>query len=152
CGMCLGALASQTGGSITRPAAFCGVAGCKPTYRRVSSAGVMPFAPSLDHPGVIAGCVRDLAILLQAIGGPDPSDPICSRRPLPDLVTTLDEPLPVPRLGRVHGLFDVMAEPEMRALMDRAEEKFRTEGAAIVPVAMPGSFSEVLEHHRTVMA
>src|SRR6202034_3503612 len=49
CGMCLGALASQTGGSITRPAAYCGVPGVKPTYGRVSCAGVMPLAASMDH-------------------------------------------------------------------------------------------------------
>src|SRR6185369_585994 len=75
CGMCLGAIASQTGGSITRPAAFCGVAGIKPTYGRVSCHGVMPLAPSIDHPGPVASCVRDIAILLQAIAGPDPLDP-----------------------------------------------------------------------------
>src|SRR6266446_3070700 len=69
CGMCLGALGSQTGGSITRPAAYCGVAGCKPTYGRVSVHGVVPLAASMDHPGPLAGCVRDLAILLQVIAG-----------------------------------------------------------------------------------
>src|SRR5205823_11574906 len=66
-GMCLGALGSQTGGSITRPASFCGVAGCKPTYGRVSRHGFVPLAHSLDHPGPIARCVHDLAILLQTI-------------------------------------------------------------------------------------
>src|SRR5262245_33716350 len=65
CGMCLGALASQTGGSITRPASYCGVYSLKPTYGRVSVDGVLPLAPSLDHIGVMANCVRDLAILLQ---------------------------------------------------------------------------------------
>src|SRR3984957_905499 len=69
CGMCLGALATQTGGSITRPAAFCGVCSFKPTYGRVSLAGVVPLAPSLDHVGVMANCVRDLAILFQTISG-----------------------------------------------------------------------------------
>src|SRR5581483_10579110 len=67
CGMCLGALGSQTGGSITRPASYCGVAGCKPTFGRVSAHGVLPLAPSLDHPGPMARCVRDLEILLQTI-------------------------------------------------------------------------------------
>src|SRR6266540_2840587 len=78
CGMCLGALGSQTGGSITRPASYCGVAGCKPTYARVSCHGVVPLAPSMDHPGPLATCVRDLAILLQVIAGPDPLDPACA--------------------------------------------------------------------------
>src|SRR5438552_13081773 len=71
CGMSLGALGSQTGGSITRPAAFCGVCGLKPSWGRVSVEGVLPLAPSLDHVGVIARCVRDLAILLQPIVGYD---------------------------------------------------------------------------------
>src|SRR5262249_57963738 len=81
CGMCLGALGSQTGGSITRPASYCGVAGCKPTHGRVSGDGVLPLAPSMDHPGPIARCVRDLALLLQVIAGPDLADPWCGERP-----------------------------------------------------------------------
>src|SRR6516162_7339439 len=68
-GMCLGALGSQTGGSITRPASFCGVSGCKPSFGLVSCAGVVPLAPSMDHPGPIARCVTDLAILLQGMAG-----------------------------------------------------------------------------------
>src|SRR4029077_20897220 len=83
CGMCFGALGSQTGGSINRPASFCGVAGFKPTWGRVSVDGVVLLAPSLDHVGPIARCVRDLAIILGAIGGPDPRDPTCSDQPLP---------------------------------------------------------------------
>ena len=67
CGMCLGALGTQTGGSITRPASYCGVYGLKPTFGRVSLEGVVPFAPSFDHAGVIAGTVRDLAFLLQPL-------------------------------------------------------------------------------------
>src|SRR5262249_57709791 len=70
CGMCLGALGSQTGGSITRPASYCGVAGCKPTYARESCDGVVPLAPSVDHPGPMGRCVRDLAILLQTNARP----------------------------------------------------------------------------------
>src|SRR5205823_7692563 len=53
CGMCLGALGSQTGGSITRPASYCGVAGCKPTFGRVSCAGVVPLVPSIDRKSVV---------------------------------------------------------------------------------------------------
>ena len=75
CGMCLGALGSQTGGSLTRPASYCGVATCKPSFGAVSVDGVLPLSPSMDHVGPIARSVRDLAILLKVIrdagsGGP----------------------------------------------------------------------------------
>jgi aspartyl-tRNA(Asn)/glutamyl-tRNA(Gln) amidotransferase subunit A len=152
CGMCLGALGSQTGGSITRPASYCGVAGCKPTYGRVSAHGVLPLAPSMDHPGPIAGCVRDLALLLQAIAGPDPLDPSCSDRPVPDLLAPLAGPLPVPRLGRVRGLFEERAEPPVRALMEQVTASLRARGAAVSDVALPAAFAEVVARHRTVMA
>src|SRR5689334_21462428 len=66
-GMCLGALGSQTGGSITRPASYCGVAGCKPSYGAISLTGIVPLAESMDHPGPIARCAADLAILLGAM-------------------------------------------------------------------------------------
>jgi aspartyl-tRNA(Asn)/glutamyl-tRNA(Gln) amidotransferase subunit A len=151
CGMCLGALGSQTGGSITRPASYCGVAGCKPTHGRVSAHGVVPLAPSLDHPGPLAGCVRDLAILLQAIAGPDPHDPDCARRPMPELLTGLDRPSP-PRLGRLRGLFEEYADGTMRRLMDDVCQRLAAEGAAVVEVVLPAAFAEVLSRHRTVMA
>ena len=64
CGMCLGAIGTQTGGSIIRPASFCGVAGFKPSYARVRfcEQGIVPFAPTLDHPGPIARTARDLKL------------------------------------------------------------------------------------------
>lgn len=148
CGMCPAALGSQTGGSIARPAAYCGVAGCKPTWGRVSVAGVVPLAPSMDHVGPIAGCVRDLALLLQALAGPDPYDPACADRPVPDYVAALARPPAPPRLGRLRGLFEERAEGPVRALMDEVT-------AALGPVrdvALPAEFAEVLPRHRTVMA
>jgi aspartyl-tRNA(Asn)/glutamyl-tRNA(Gln) amidotransferase subunit A len=147
CGMCPAALGSQTGGSITRPAAYCGVAGCKPTWGRVSVAGVVPLAPSMDHVGPIAGCVRDLALLLQVLAGPDPYDPACAARPVPDYVAALARPA-APRLGRLRGLFEERAEGPVRSLMDEV-------AAALGPVrdvALPAEFAEVPARHRTVMA
>ncbi|HEV3258543.1 MAG TPA: amidase [Gemmataceae bacterium] len=151
CGMCLGALASQTGGSITRPASYCGVAGCKPTYGRVSTDGVLPLAASMDHVGAIGHCVRDLALLLQVIAGPDPRDPLCSDRAVPDLTTPAIWS-PVPRLGRVRGLFDDLAEAPVRNLMDAVASRFQSRGAAVRDIALPPGFAEVLPRHRTVMA
>src|SRR6266478_4858422 len=67
CRMCLGALGSQTGGSITRPASYCGIAGCKPTYGLLPLGGIMPLAHSMDHPGPMAHNVMDLALLLRGM-------------------------------------------------------------------------------------
>jgi aspartyl-tRNA(Asn)/glutamyl-tRNA(Gln) amidotransferase subunit A len=152
CGMCLGALGSQTGGSITRPASYCGVVGLKPTYGRISCAGVVPLAHSMDHPGPMATCVRDLAILLQAISGSDGLDPECDPRSVPDYVASLGETTKVPTLGRVHCLFDERADPEMRRLMDQVCACLRDRGATVTDLALPASFSEVIARHRTVMA
>jgi Asp-tRNA(Asn)/Glu-tRNA(Gln) amidotransferase A subunit family amidase len=155
CGMCLGALGSQTGGSITRPASFCGVAGCKPTFGLVSTNGVVPLAPSMDHPGPMARCVLDLVILLQTIAGPDPLDPDCSRAPIPDWLASLPaagEKGRPPRLGRLRGLFESRAEPSMTRMVDEVSERLRQAGAGIVDVALPAAFAEVLPRHRTVMA
>jgi aspartyl-tRNA(Asn)/glutamyl-tRNA(Gln) amidotransferase subunit A len=152
CGMCLGALGSQTGGSITRPASYCGVTGLKPTYGRVSCTGVVPLAHSIDHPGPMATCVRDLAILLRAIAGPDGLDAACEQRSVPDYVAALDESIKPPILGRLHGLFEERADPVMTRLMDQFCSGLREHGAKITDVALPASFSEVIPRHRTVMA
>jgi len=153
CGMCVGALGSQTGGSITRPASFCGVAGLKPTYGRVSCAGVVPLAPSMDHPGPMANSVRDLALLFQAIAGPDERDPACSSQRVPDYEAAAAAPLPRRvTLGVVRGLFEDRAEPSMRQVMKQTAERLANEGAEIVPVALPADFAEILAWHRTLMA
>jgi aspartyl-tRNA(Asn)/glutamyl-tRNA(Gln) amidotransferase subunit A len=152
CGMCLGALGSQTGGSITRPAAYCGVAGIKPTYGRVSCAGVVPLAYSMDHPGPIARCVYDLAILLRAIAGPDVNDPTCSQRPVPDYLARLNAGRLFPRLGIVRGLFLERAEKSVQEMMDQTAQTLSQRGAKLVGLALPAGFSEVVTRHRTVMA
>jgi aspartyl-tRNA(Asn)/glutamyl-tRNA(Gln) amidotransferase subunit A len=152
CGMCLGTLGSQTGGSITRPAAYCGVAGCKPTYGRVSVHGIVPLAASMDHPGPMARSVHDLAILLRTIAGPDAYDPLCSNRSVPDYAALLERPLQPPCLGLVRGLFQDMLEPEGQEFMDEIESVLRRAGATLKEVALPAAFAEVLPRHRTVMA
>ena len=153
CGMCFGAIASQTGGSITRPAAYCGVASCKPSYGRVSARGVLPLAASMDHPGPMARCVRDLALILQTIAGPDPADDATShaKDSCADLLATLAVADP-PRLGRVRGLFEDLAVPAVRDMMATAENTLRTRGATVTDAVLPAEFAEVLTRHRTVMA
>jgi Asp-tRNA(Asn)/Glu-tRNA(Gln) amidotransferase A subunit family amidase len=139
CGMCLGALGSQTGGSITRPAAYCGVAGCKPTYGRLSTRGVVPLAASMDHPGPMARCVRDLDLLFRTLAdGGLPNPPDGAKSP--------------PVLGRVRGLFETRADAEVAAMMEETSARLRAAGAFVEEVTLPASFAEVLSRHRTVMA
>ena len=167
CGMVLGALGTQTGGSVTRPASYCGVCSLKPTFSRISVDGVLPFAPSLDHVGVMANCVRDLAILLQAIAGEDPRDPTCSWRPVPECVGRIDDSLArleagtedrwLPRPGYLHprSFFADRVTPEVAAFMDRVELDLRSlahSDAIVHRVILPPGFADVHRQHRLIMA
>ena len=145
CGMCLAALASQTGGSITRPAAYCGVASFKPSYGRISTQGVVPLAHSMDHIGAMAPSVRDLGLVFAALA--DPGEYRADTRQ-----TYPFQGGEIPRLGRLRGLFESQAEPGVLDMMDRAEEKLRRGGAEIVEVGLPPAFAEVVARHHTVMA
>ncbi len=82
-GMALAATGTDTGGSIRVPASWCGIAGLKPTFGRVSRHGVLPLGYTLDHPGPIAQTVRDAALLFEAMAGHDPRDPSSVDRPVP---------------------------------------------------------------------
>jgi aspartyl-tRNA(Asn)/glutamyl-tRNA(Gln) amidotransferase subunit A len=95
-GLCPGALGSDTGGSIRIPAALCGLSGIKPTYGRVSRAGVLPLAWSLDHVGPMCRTAADCALMLGSMGGYDPKDPTTSVLPVPDYGAALT--------GRIQGL------------------------------------------------
>lgn len=139
-GMCFGALGSQTGGSITRPASYCGVAGLKPTYGLLPLDGIVPLAPSMDHPGPMARCVRDLGLLFQGMAG--------IHAPTQ---TNVGETLP-PLLGRLHGLFDDLAEPGVTQAMNEVCDKLARKGATVLDVGLPPAFSEVVQRHRVVMA
>jgi aspartyl-tRNA(Asn)/glutamyl-tRNA(Gln) amidotransferase subunit A len=93
------ALGSDTGGSIRIPAALCGCVGLKPTYGRASLFGAVPLAWSLDHPGPLARTARDVAIVMGAIAGHDPRDPVSANRPVPDTLAGIDEGAPNLRIG-----------------------------------------------------
>lgn len=89
-GLCYGALGTDTGGSIRFPSGACGLTGLKPTWGRVSRAGVFALADSLDHIGPMTRTARDAALMLKALAGPDPRDPTALRAPVPDYAAALD--------------------------------------------------------------
>ena len=83
------ATGSDTGGSVRNPASFCGIVGLKPTYGRISRAGIIPLSWSLDHAGPMARTVTDTALLLRAMAGPDQRDMSASTAPVPDYQAAL---------------------------------------------------------------
>src|ERR1700758_3911574 len=97
--LCLGATATDTGGSIRQPAAFTGTVGIKPTYGRCSRWGIVAFASSLDQAGPIARDVRDAAILLTSMAGHDPKDTTCADIAVPDYEAAVSKSLKGLRIG-----------------------------------------------------
>ncbi|HLF25757.1 MAG TPA: Asp-tRNA(Asn)/Glu-tRNA(Gln) amidotransferase subunit GatA [Anaerolineae bacterium] len=137
--MALGALGSDTGGSVRQPAAFCGVVGIKPSYGRVSRYGLVAFASSLDQIGPLAKSVRDAATLLSAIAGHDPRDSTSMPLPVPDYAAALDtaEDLKGVRVGVPKEYFIEGMQPETEQAVHAAIEVMRSLGAEVREVSLP---------------
>jgi aspartyl-tRNA(Asn)/glutamyl-tRNA(Gln) amidotransferase subunit A len=135
--LCLGATATDTGGSIRQPAAFTGTVGIKPTYGRCSRWGIVAFASSLDQAGPIAKTVRDNAILLRSMAGFDPKDSTSADRPVPDYEKAIGASVKgmkigIPKEYRVDGM-----SAEIEALWQKGADMLRAAGAEIVEVSLP---------------
>ena len=137
-GEAMGALGSDTGGSIRQPASFCGVVGLKPTYGRVSRWGLVAFASSLDQVGPFTTSVADAAELLQVIAGADPRDATCLTAPVPDYRAALEQPIKGLRVGIVRECFsaDGLA-PEVAAAVMAAADTLQALGCELVDVSCP---------------
>jgi aspartyl-tRNA(Asn)/glutamyl-tRNA(Gln) amidotransferase subunit A len=134
---CLGALGTDTGGSVRQPASFCGVAGLKPTYGRVSRYGLVAFASSLDQVGPLGKDVTDCAILLQAIAGHDSRDATSADLPVDDYRQALRPDVRGLRLGVPREYFGPGLQPEVGQAIDDALDVWRQLGAEIIDVTMP---------------
>jgi aspartyl-tRNA(Asn)/glutamyl-tRNA(Gln) amidotransferase subunit A len=131
------ALGTDTGGSIRQPAALCGVVGMKPTYGRVSRYGLIAFASSLDQIGPFTHSVRDAAIVLQAVSGPDPRDATSADRPV-DMLSEIEHGVEGMRLGVPREYFQVEGmEPGVKATVERAILALERSGAELVEVSLP---------------
>jgi len=120
---CLGALGTDTGGSVRQPAAFCGVVGLKPTYGRVSRYGLVAFASSLDQVGVLAQDVTDAALLLGVIAGHDPRDSTSVDAPVPDYTAALTGDIRGVRVGVPQEYFIEGMQPEVEAAVRAAVDQ-----------------------------
>ncbi|MBV9749042.1 MAG: aspartyl/glutamyl-tRNA amidotransferase subunit A [Acetobacteraceae bacterium] len=136
-GLCAAGLGSDTGASIRAPASWCGTVGLKPTYGRVSRAGALPLAWSLDHLGPLARSVADCAIVLQSIAGHDPRDPASSQAPVPDFSAGLESGVRGLRLGVPRDHFFEVVEPEVERLVRSAIATLEGLGARVVEVPLP---------------
>ena len=150
-GMSLGAIGTDTGGSIRIPAACCGVTGLKPTYGRVSCHGVIPLSWSLDHVGPLARSAEDCAIIFDAIAGYDPRDPnSVSGPPIRPTASLIAGPegrdtlsLQGLALGVPQEAYFAPLDPEVRAAWQAALLVLREEGAEMVDVELPLATIEV---------
>ena len=142
-GMCLAALGTQTGGSLLRPAAYCGIVGLKPTYGTVSVEGVIPNSWSLDHVGTHTRCVADAGILWGLMKDSE-SIPF-ARRPLPHKVTESKKSGSNIRLGFIREFFEPEATEAVRAHLAVVRDKFREAGATVVDLKLPASFAYLRE-------
>ena len=131
------ALGSETGGSVRQPAAFCGIVGVKPTYGRVSRFGLVAFASSLDHVGVLGATVDDAARGLRAISGFDWLDSTSAELPVPDFHLAGSTSVKGMVIGRPAEYFPVSLDPRIRARCDAALEHLRALGAVIRDVSLP---------------
>src|SRR5271163_1725439 len=135
--LCVGAVGTDTGGSIRQPAAFCGIVGLKPTYGRCSRWGIVAFASSLDQAGPFARSVRDCAILLRSMAGPDRKDTTCADLPVPDYEKSVGASVKGMRIGipkeyRMPGM-----PAEIETLWQRGAQWLRDAGAQTVDISLP---------------
>jgi aspartyl-tRNA(Asn)/glutamyl-tRNA(Gln) amidotransferase subunit A len=135
--LCLGATATDTGGSIRQPAAFTGTVGIKPTYGRCSRWGIVAFASSLDQAGPIGKTVRDCAILLRSMAGHDPKDTTSADVPVPDFEAAVRRgvkglKIGIPKEYRIDGM-----PAAIEKLWTDGAQWLKDAGAEIVDVSLP---------------
>ncbi len=137
-GLCMGAMGSDTGGSIRGPAAWCGIAGHKPTYGLLSRRGILPLSFSLDHAGPMCWTSEDCALMLQVLACHDPRDPGSASVPAADYSAGLGNSLAGLRVGVVRHFFekDLITDPETIAALENSVLVLRDMGAVVRDVTL----------------
>lgn len=138
-GEALGALGTDTGGSVRLPASFCGIVGLKPSYGRISRYGLVAYGSSLDQIGPMTRDVRDTALLLQVMAGHDPLDSTSLPTPVPDYSAALTGDVAGLRIGLPKEYFIAGIQPEVENAVRGAVAQLERMGATIVPVSLPNT-------------
>ena len=134
---CMGALGSDTGGSIRQPAAFCGITGLKPTYGRVSRFGLVAFASSFDQIGPMTKTAEDAAVLMNVIGGHDPMDSTSANVPLPDFTATLSNDVKGLKIGIPKEYFEKGLDANVEKAVQEGIKTLESMGMQAVEVSLP---------------
>ncbi|HKY07899.1 MAG TPA: Asp-tRNA(Asn)/Glu-tRNA(Gln) amidotransferase subunit GatA, partial [Candidatus Binatia bacterium] len=134
---CIGALGTDTGGSIRQPSACCGVVGLKPTYGRVSRYGIIAFASSMDQVGPITKDARDSALLMEVIAGHDPFDSTSVNLPVPRYSEVLKESIKGLRLGIPNEFFVRGMQSEVEQSVRLAIRELEKAGVHIEEISLP---------------
>jgi aspartyl-tRNA(Asn)/glutamyl-tRNA(Gln) amidotransferase subunit A len=138
-GSAMGAIGSDTGGSIRQPAALCGVVGMKPTYGLVSRYGLIAFASSLDQIGPFGRSVLDAMTVFEAIAGYDPADATSYRGEVPPVRPGLDEGVAGLRVGVIDELCGAGIEPDVEAAFNRTLSLLEGAGAKVKRLSLPST-------------
>ncbi|MCA6060011.1 MULTISPECIES: Asp-tRNA(Asn)/Glu-tRNA(Gln) amidotransferase subunit GatA [Thalassolituus] len=134
-----GATASDTGGSIRQPAAFCGLTGLKPTYGRVSRWGMIAYASSLDQAGTITRTAEDSAMMLNVMAGFDAKDSTCVDREVPDYTATLNNSIEGLTIGLPKEYFRSDLSAEMQQQVRNAIAEYEKMGAKVKEISLPNT-------------
>jgi aspartyl-tRNA(Asn)/glutamyl-tRNA(Gln) amidotransferase subunit A len=138
--LAMATLGTDAGGSVRLPASHCGAVGLKPSFGRISKAGIFPLTKHLDHVGTFTWSVEDAAIMLAVLAGYDPADPTTIDEPVPDYAAALRQGggLRGVRVGFLHTWYerDAAGSPELVAAMNGAAEVLTSLGATVEPVEL----------------
>ncbi|PMS27518.1 amidase [Paraburkholderia rhynchosiae] len=143
------ALGTQTQGSVIRPAAYCGIVGFKPTYSAIARTGVLPLAWSLDHVGMFATKVADVAYAFALVTGADAADPHVSH--VPHSAATA-RGTGTPRIGVLSKQAGGEIEPAQQAALDGLAAQLARDGAEIVTVDLPAEIFDTPSHALKLMS
>ncbi|MCZ6709222.1 MAG: amidase [Gammaproteobacteria bacterium] len=144
-GLAYGAIGTDTGGSIRFPSGSCGIVGIKPTYGRVSRAGVFPLAESLDHIGPMTRNVGDAARMLQVLAGHDPRDPTTLSAPVPNYAAAIAQDMRGLSIGVDWELVSTGVEAAVLQTLRDALDAFVELGAEVVEVTVPASYHVLVQ-------
>lgn len=146
------AIGTDTGDSVRKPAAYCGVIGMKPTYGRISRYGIIPYASSLDHVGFFTRCVEDAAVTLQVLAGRDDRDLTSSFEPVLDYSNHLDDRIEGKRIAILDNVQNAVKDEESLKQFDTLMKSLRAKGAVVEHITLRNDLMQALLPTYSILA